>query len=100
MVKRLEKMGTADRQVVIEGVEVLREAFEKFLNDKQRQGHGVTSVNGFMIAHNFHKLIIFDLAEKMELPKEGQDLLMKVAIDTMTQAMNKPVTNETDPAVS
>lgn len=98
--KLFEKMGTADRQVVIEGVEVLRQTFEKFLIDKQKQGHDVNSIDGFMIAHNFHKLVIYDLAEKLELQKIDRDFLMKVAIDTMTQAMNKPVTNETDPAVS
>lgn len=98
--KPFERMGTADRKTVIEGVEVLRATFEKFISEKQEQGHNFGHLDGFMIAHNFHKLIIFDLAEKLELPKEGRDLLMKIAIDTMTQAMNKPVTNETDPAVS
>lgn len=100
MMKVFEKTGTANRQLVIEGVEAVRETFEKFISEKQDQGHDIGYLDGFMIAHNFHKLIIFDLAEKLELPKMGRDALMKIAIDTMTQAMNKPVTNETDPAVS
>ncbi len=98
--KIFEKMGQANRQTVIEGVEVLREAFEKFIGEKQNQGHEIGHLDGFMIAHNFHKLVIFDLGGKLELPKGGRDLLMKIAIDTLTQAMNKPVTNETDPAIS
>ncbi len=100
MMKIFERMGTADRQTVMEGVEVLREAFEKFISERQEQGGNLGHLDGFMIAHNFHKLVIFDLAEKLHLPKMGRDLLMKIAIDTMTQAKDKPVTNETDPAVS
>ncbi len=98
--KWFEKMGQADRQMVIEGVEVLSEAFEKFIVAKQDQGHKIAHVDGFMIAHNFHKLVIFDVAEKLGLPKTERDVLMKIAIDTMTQAKNKPATKETDPALS
>lgn len=95
-----EKLGVADKQVITEGVEHLRKAYEEFIHKRQEQGHDFHYIDGLMIGHNFYKLIIYHLAEEMHLPKMGRDALMKIAIDTMIQSRNKPVTNETDPAMS
>jgi len=94
MPERFEQVGKANREVVVEGVEVLRVAYEKFLHNKQAGGYDFKFTDGQMIGHNFYKLILYHIAEESGLDKK---LMLEIAISTLRRVIESPVTNEDDP---
>lgn len=97
-----EQIGKANREIVSEGVEVLRVAYEDFIHRKQKAGVDFKFVDGQMIGHNFYKLIIYHIAGEVVDAHPGADKaevrnqLMRIAVDTLTRALAQRVTNEND----
>ena len=88
-----EQVGKANREVVAEGVEVLRVAYEDFIHRKQAEGYDLKYVDGQMIGHNFYKLILFHIASESGADKK---VMLELAIGTLQRVLNVSITNETD----
>jgi len=94
MNEKFEPLGVADREVVIEGMNWLKDAYEKFIDHKGE----LTYVDGLMIGHNFYKLMLYDLARRADIDK---NIIVVVAIDTLRKLIEeKPATNENDPTLT
>lgn len=87
------RVGQADRDLVIEMVEHLQQAWDAFTRDRAT-GREVGYLDGLMAAHNFHRLVVFDL-----IARQGWDddepqhvatraAFLKMARDTWTETMN------------
>ena len=94
---QFEQIGKANRDIVREGVEVLRLAYEAFIHKKQSEGYDFKYVDGQMIGHNFYKMILYHIADESNCDKKS---LLLVAIATLQRVLEAPVTNETDPDLS
>lgn len=96
----------ANREVVVEGVDRLRLAYQAFMEERQKAGYDFQFVDGQMIAHNFLKLVIYNIADEIQAQKSLVDkevvrrALMRIAIATLQRAVEQPITNETDPDLS
>lgn len=60
-----------DRVEVVNFVDHLKQAFEKYVNKRAEQGKEVTYSEALMAVHNFHKLIILDIEERHPMQNEG-----------------------------
>lgn len=61
-------MGVGDKQVIGELFKRLIKTYEQFAKEKCESdptGEGLTFIDGFMAAHNFHKAITMDLAGRI-----------------------------------
>jgi len=104
---RLEEYGIANRQIVGEGVERLRRAYEEFIHEKQAAGYQFKFIDGQMIGHNFYKLIMHHIADEIvdrkDIPAaeriQGEVFryFVQIAIATLQKVLDKPITNENDP---
>jgi hypothetical protein len=82
----IEEVLTANEETVRAGLEHLQRAYEEFINTYPGP---VDYVDGFMIAHNFHVLVILDLEAKLKADPEGQLFLRKLAKDTFAKALEE-----------
>ena len=94
---KYEELGKADREIVAAGVEALRIAYEKFIDDQQAQGKTVGYIDGQMIGHNFYKLILYHIALASGCDKK---LLLTIAIGTLRRVLEEPQSNESDPTLT
>lgn len=78
---KTKQIGAADEVVVFDGMHHLRRAFEAFCNGYQKN---VGYVDAFMVAHNFHKMIVLDIVRRME--EEGCDPDMRKFLLSMAEA--------------
>lgn len=95
--KKFQRIGKANRAVVVQGVELLRKTYENFIQEKQQQGYDFKFADGMMIGHNFYKLLLYHIADESRSEK---DFMLKAAIDTLEQVLEHPLTNETDTELS
>jgi hypothetical protein len=82
----IEDVLRANEETVRAGLEHIRRAYEEFINSYPAQ---VDYVDGFMIAHNFHVLVILDLEAKLKADPAGQLFLRKLAKDTFAKALEE-----------
>lgn len=62
----------------------LRRAFEDFCNTYHKE---VPYKDAFMGVHNFHKLIILDIARRAGMTGDARAMFLKLSSDTYMQAM-------------
>jgi len=60
------RMIAADEAVVREVVECLRETYQTLINERAEKGDSTRFVDFLMGVHNFHKLVVLDVAEREE----------------------------------
>jgi hypothetical protein len=60
-----QQLGKANREIVTEGVERLRQAYQTFIHEKQAAGSDFKFIDGQMIGHNFYKLVLWHIADEM-----------------------------------
>jgi hypothetical protein len=78
------KIASADRQRVFDLTEDLRKFYEKILNEYHED---VPYLDSFMVVHNFHKLIVLDIAQKEKITGKALTAFKKMAVDTFTEGM-------------
>jgi hypothetical protein len=84
----LEEVAVADVEVVRMLMERLVKTFEQFATEQvalDPSGVGLTYIDALMGCHNFYKRIILDLESRM--PGEGKSIVRRIAVDTLTKAM-------------
>lgn len=73
------KITSADSHRVFYLTDDLRKAFEKILSEYHED---VPYIDAFMAVHNFHKLVILDIAEKEKFTDTKLAMFKKMAVDT------------------
>ncbi len=61
--------------------------FEEYVNEVAKEE--VDYVDAFMAVHNFHKAIVFDLADRCEMEGEGRKRFLQTAAATFAKAMEE-----------
>ena len=89
------KFPEANPALVFDLMDELRIAFEKFINT---HGKPVGYMDAFMAAHNFHKLIVTDIAIRAELPPEERACFYDMALETFRVAVEKMKADALSPA--
>lgn len=80
------KVAEADTAVVGELMERLMVVFNEFILEMaRRSGRGLEYMDGFMVAHNFHKAIVLDLEERYgkDIGPDRAHALRRMAVDTL-----------------
>lgn len=75
----------ADEVVVFDLMDHLRRSFEEFCNTYHAD---IPFVDAFMGVHNFHKMIIKDIAFRKNMPDRARKLFFQMASDTFEKAMD------------
>jgi hypothetical protein len=91
MNRRVE-LGAADPVKTRRLMEHLLQAFEQFCNEVAEEP--VSFIDAFMGAHNIHKAIIIDMADREELQGERRRILLHCAADTFRLAMEQEARKE------
>ncbi len=73
---------------IFELMDDLRRAFETYVNEQAAEKKEVGYIDAFMGVHNFHKLIIMDIADRGALQGEAKKLFYQMAADTFQKAIN------------
>lgn len=81
---RLEGL-TANKRAVFDLMDHLRKAFEDFCNTYHED---VPYMDAFMGVHNFHKLIVRDIARRAAMPPEAMREFYQMAAATFQKAMD------------
>ena len=76
----------ANEETVRAGLEHMRRAFEEFVNSYPGT---VDHMDGFMIAHNLHVLVILDIETRMEATPAAQLMLRKMAVETLEDSLER-----------
>lgn len=85
---RAELVGQADKRVVFDLLEDLRQAWERILNSYHKR---VGYVNGLMAVHNFHKLALDHIVEEACLPPKEAAMVFAMARTTFVKAMEERI---------
>ncbi len=80
----------ADEWTVREGLERLRSEFLRWVNERALAENEVSFPSAHMTAHNFYKLIMFDLADKMGLNESERRSFYAIGLKRLTVAMLAP----------
>lgn len=90
MVRKLSEamLPQANKTQVFDLMDELRRTFEKHVNEKAAEGQEVGYMDAFMGAHNFHKLIVQDIADRAGFTGEARKMFFQMAADTFQQAVN------------
>ena len=77
---------SANPVVVFDLTDHLRKAFEDFCNTYHEE---VPYLDAFMGVHNFHKLIVLDIANRQEFTDTERRRFFKMAIDTLAEGLTR-----------
>jgi len=80
----------ANPKLTTEGFEKLRETFEIWINEVIKREGDLQYTVALMIAHNFYKLIITDIAEKVEMPNDIKKGFYAQSLLRLSQALLEP----------
>jgi len=78
---------SADKIEVFDVMEHLKKSFLEYVTE-----NNIKPINGFMAAHNFHKLVVMNLA--IEMNKEEKIAFYNMAKDTWDKALTKLILEE------
>ena len=78
------ELASADKQNVFDIMDALKVEFERLLSLRD-----IPYVDALMASHNFHKLIIQDLADRSCDTKQAKELIFLTAKSTWDLAMDK-----------
>lgn len=82
--KEIESL-KADRGVTFDLMDHLRRAFEDFCNTYHKP---IPFRDAFMAVHNFHKLIIADIAARCEMTDDDRATFLQMSVDTYQKAVD------------
>jgi hypothetical protein len=92
MSRRYVEQQGANKEVVDAMLEELRQVTEVYINYKADKGEEMKFIDVFMVAHNFHKMMVQDLAHRTDTgPKKN---LYFTARDTFAKAMDELIERE------
>ena len=95
-----------DRHHVEHGYKVMMKAYQGWLNAKIKKGGDVKFASTMMIAHNFHKTLLLDIARRTQMNDDMKKLFFAEAIQQFANSLLEPlgidveVEEETDDGLS
>jgi hypothetical protein len=81
----LQPIASGNEDRIRDLLEHLVAAFEEYCEGEEELPY----IDAFMGVHNFHKAIVFDLAQRQELTAESLAQFVQMAADTFQQAMDE-----------
>lgn len=78
----------ADKSVVFDLMDHLRKSFEDFCNTYHKE---IPYLDAFMGVHNFHKMIVMDIAARSNLKGPAKAIFLKLNRDTFDKAIDEAI---------
>lgn len=80
----------ANPKVTVEGLEAMRQAFEKWINEVIDRDGDLKYTTALMVAHNFYKLVVQDIADKAKMTEEDSRGFYAQSLLRLSQALLEP----------
>ena len=84
----------ADEKLVVEAVDILKEAFNTWVDKTIEKKGDVDYTTGLMIAQNLYKMVLQDIAEKTKMAPEVASSFYAQGLLRLSQALLDPDTSK------